>query len=52
MSFINWNSKKIINENTNNYMDDIDYDYIEEARCKKIADPLRAKLMGMEDIRD
>ena len=52
MSFINWNSKKIINENTNNYMDDIDYDYIEEARGKKIADPLRAKLMGMEDIRD
>ena len=52
MSFINWNSKKIINENTNSYMDDIDYDYIEEARGKKIADPLRAKLMGMEDIRD
>ena len=51
MSFINWNSKKIINENTNNYVDGIDYDYIEEARGKKIADPMRAKLKGMEDIR-
>ena len=52
MSFINWNSKKIISEQNNNYMDGVDYDYIEEARGKKIADPLRAKLMDMEDIRD
>jgi hypothetical protein len=38
------NSEKIILEDTT--------DYIEEARGKKIADPLRAKLMGMQDIRD
>ncbi len=43
MSFINWSTKKILNEDTTSY--------IEEARGKKIADPLRAKLMGMEDIR-
>lgn len=43
MSFINWSNRKIINENTSQY--------IEEARGKKIADPLRAKLMGMQDIR-
>jgi len=55
MSLHNWSNKKIINENTSNYMQDmeeIDYDIVEEARGKKIADPLRAKLMGMEDIRD
>jgi hypothetical protein len=54
MSLHNWSNKKIINENTSNYMQDmqeIDYDIVEEARGKKIADPLRAKLMGMEDIR-
>jgi hypothetical protein len=33
-------------------MNNIDYDVVEEARGKKIADPIRAKLMGMEDIRD
>ena len=43
MSINNWNSKKIIMEDTSKY--------IEEARGKKIDDPLRAKLMGMEDIR-
>jgi hypothetical protein len=43
MSINNWNSKKIIMEDTSKY--------IEEARGKKIEDPLRAKLMGMEDIR-
>ena len=30
MSFINWNSKKIISEQNNNYMDGVDYDYIED----------------------
>lgn len=43
MSFNNWVNKQIITEDTSQY--------IEEARGKKIADPLRAKLMGMEDIR-
>ena len=52
MSLHNWSNKKIIIENTSSYMDDIDFDIVEEARGKKIADPLRAKLMGMEDIRD
>tara|TARA_A100001015_G_scaffold307696_1_gene404022 strand:- start:322 stop:1404 length:1083 start_codon:yes stop_codon:yes gene_type:complete len=33
-------------------MDGQDFDVVEEARGKKIADPIRAKLMGMEDIRD
>ena len=37
---------------TESYLEGLDYDLIEEARGKKIADPLRAKLMGMEDIRD
>ena len=40
---INWTNREILNENTEQY--------IEEARGKKIADPMRAKLMGMEDIR-
>ena len=52
MSLHNWSNKKIIIENTSSYMDDIDFDIVEEARGKKIVDPLRAKLMGMEDIRD
>ena len=55
MSLHNWSNKKIINESTSNYMhnmQDIDLDIVQEARGKKIADPLRAKLMGMEDIRD
>ena len=43
MSFNNWVNKQIITEDTSQY--------IVEARGKKIADPLRAKLMGMEDIR-
>ena len=54
MSLHNWSNKKIINESTSNYMhnmQDIDLDIVQEARGKKIADPLRAKLMGMEDIR-
>ena len=37
---------------TEGYLEGIDYDLIEEARGKKITDPIRAKLMGMEDIRD
>lgn len=40
---INWTNREILNENTEQYL--------EEARGKKIADPMRAKLMGMEDIR-
>jgi len=55
MNLHNWGNKKIINESTSKYtvdMQDVDYDIVEEARGKKIADPLRAKLMGMEDIRD
>lgn len=55
MSLHNWSNKKIINESTSNYMhnmQDIDLDIVQEVRGKKIADPLRAKLMGMEDIRD
>ena len=52
MSLHNWNNKKIIVENTSSYMVGQDFDIVEEARGKKIADPLRAKLMGMEDIRD
>ena len=51
MSLHNWNNKKIIVENTASYMMGQDFDIVEEARGKKIADPLRAKLMGMEDIR-
>jgi len=51
MSLNNWVNRKILNENTTNYMVDQDHDIVEEARGKKIADPLRAKLMGMEDIR-
>ena len=51
MSLHNWNNKKIIVENTASYMVGQDFDIVEEARGKKIADPLRAKLMGMEDIR-
>ena len=43
MSLNNWVNRNILNESTSQY--------IEEARGKKIADPLRAKLMGMEDIR-
>jgi len=98
MSLHNWSNKKIIVENTSSYMDNLDFDIVqevknkkitdpsiaepssnteiiaeststymddtnfghadrqhhivEEARGKKIVDPLRAKLMGMEDIRD
>ena len=52
MSLHNWSNKKIITEDTSSYMSDQDFDIIEEARGKKIVDPLRAKLMGMEDIRD
>jgi hypothetical protein len=52
MSLHNWSNKKIIVEDTASYMNNIDYDVVEEARGKKIADPIRAKLMGMEDIRD
>ena len=52
MSLNNWTNKKIIVENTSSYMSDQDFDIVEEARGKKIVDPLRAKLMGMEDIRD
>ena len=52
MSLHNWSNKKIIVEDTSSYMNNEDYDVVEEARGKKIADPLRAKLMGMEDIRD
>ena len=33
-------------------LSNLEYDLVEEARGKKIADPIRAKLMGMEDIRD
>jgi hypothetical protein len=51
MSLQTWNNKKIIVENTARYMVGQDFDIVEEARGKKIADPLRAKLMGMEDIR-
>jgi hypothetical protein len=51
MSLHNWNNKKIIVENTASYMVGQDFDIVEEVRGKKIADPLRAKLMGMEDIR-
>ena len=40
----NWNHKNVILEDTSQYL--------EEARGKKISDPLRAKLMGMEDIRN
>ena len=52
MSLHNWKEKKIIIENTASYMDGQDYDVVEEARGKKISDPLRAKLMGMQDIRN
>jgi hypothetical protein len=52
MSLHNWTNKNIIVEDTSSYMLDQDFDIVEEARGKKIADPLRAKLMGMEDIRD
>jgi len=52
MSLNNWSNRKIITENTSSYMSDQDFDIVEEARGKKIVDPLRAKLMGMEDIRD
>ena len=52
MSLHNWSNRKIIVEDTSSYMNNIDYDVVEEARGKKIADPIRAKLMGMEDIRD
>lgn len=51
MSLNNWSEKKIIVEDTSAYMLGQDYDIVEEARGKKITDPLRAKLMGMEDIR-
>jgi hypothetical protein len=51
MSLHNWTNKKIIIEDTSSYMTNQDHDIVEEARGKKIADPLRAKLMGMEDIR-
>lgn len=52
MSLNNWSNRKIITENTSSYMDHEDFDIVEEARGKKIVDPIRAKLMGMEDIRD
>ena len=55
MNLHNWGNKKIINESASQYMQDmheVDDDLVQEARGKKIADPLRAKLMGMEDIRD
>ena len=52
MSLNNWSNRKIITENTSSYMDNEDFDIVEEARGKKIVDPIRAKLMGMEDIRD
>ena len=52
MSLNNWSNRKIITENTSSYMDHEDLDIVEEARGKKIVDPIRAKLMGMEDIRD
>ena len=52
MSLHNWTNKNIIVEDTAGYLENLDYDLVEEARGKKIADPLRAKLMGMEDIRD
>lgn len=52
MSLHNWKNKSIIVEDTSGYLENIDYDLVEEARGKKIADPIRAKLMGMEDIRD
>ena len=52
MSLHNWSNKNIIVEDTAGYLENLDYDLVEEARGKKIADPIRAKLMGMEDIRD
>ena len=52
MSLHSWKNKSIIVEDTSGYLENIDYDLVEEARGKKIADPIRAKLMGMEDIRD
>ena len=52
MSLNSWSEKKIIVEDTSMYMLGQDYDIVEEARGKKITDPLRAKLMGMEDIRN
>ena len=55
MNLHNWGNKKIINESASQYMQGMhegDDDLVQEARGKKIADPLRAKLMGMEDIRD
>ena len=55
MNLHNWGNKKIINESASQYMQEmheVDDDLVQEARGKKIADPLRAKLMGMEDIRD
>jgi hypothetical protein len=52
MSSHNWSNKNIIVEDTSGYLENLDYDLVEEARGKKIADPIRAKLMGMEDIRD
>jgi len=51
MSLHNWRNTKILVEDTSNYMNGQDFDIVEEARGKKIADPLRSKLMGMEDIR-
>jgi hypothetical protein len=52
MSSHNWSNKNIIVEDTSGYLENLDYDLVEEARGKKITDPIRAKLMGMEDIRD
>ena len=52
MSSHNWLNKSIIVEDTSGYLENLEYDLVEEARGKKIADPIRAKLMGMEDIRD
>lgn len=48
MNFISWTNRQIINRKRNNRQSN---ELVEEARGKKIADPLRAKLMGMEDIR-
>ena len=52
MSLHSWLNKNILVEDTSGYLENLDYDLVEEARGKKIADPIRAKLMGMEDIRD
>ena len=49
MSLHNWSNKNIIVEDTAGYLENLDYDLVEEARGKKIADNPELDLENLSD---